>query len=128
MRSPRTPVSVDTLRYAAARAVERSSLRRVADDMEMAPSWLDGFIDGRTAVPRSQTLRKLREWFVRDSAALAQMSDETTGSALTILVEGLMAEAERRQAAEEVSEVLARFYARQGAVPDWLRKLRDGEE
>lgn len=125
MRSPRAPVSVETLRYAAARAVERSSLRRVADDMGMAPSWLDNFIDGRTAVPRSQTLRKLRDWYVRNAAALAQVPDESAPAALSLLVDGLMAEEERRQATAEVREVLARFYARQGAVPDWLRKMED---
>ena len=119
-------MSVDTLRYAAARAVERTSLRRVAEALDMAPSWLDGFIDGRTARPRSQTLKKLREWYVGEMATLSERSDESAATAVALLVEGLMAEADRRAAAIELLEVLERAYARQGAVPRWLQGLRDG--
>ena len=126
MRSPRELVSVETLRYAAERAVERTSLRRVAEQMEMAPSWLDGFIDGRTA-PRSKTLRKLREWFLRESAALAEVSDETAVAALALLVEGLMADGDRRRAAAEIVEVVSRNYARHGPLPKWIRDLQPEE-
>jgi len=126
MRSPPKPVSVETLRYAASRAVDRTSLRRVAEQMEMAPSWLDGFIDGRTA-PRSKTLRKLREWFIRESAALAEVSEETAAAGLTLLVEGLMAEADRRATAAELVEVLSRAYARHGPLPDWIAGLQPDE-
>jgi hypothetical protein len=126
MRSPPKPVPVETLRYAAARAVDRTSLRKVAEQIDMAPSWLDGFIDGRTA-PRSKTLRKLREWFIRESAALAEVSEETAGAALTLLVEGLTAEADRRATIAEIAEVLARAYARHGPLPQWIAGLQADE-
>ena len=126
MRSPPKPVAVETLRYAAARAVDRTSLRRVAEQMEMAPSWLDGFIDGRTA-PRSKTLRKLREGFIRESAALAEVSEETAAAGLTLLVEGLTAEADRRATAAELVEVLSRAYARPGPLPQWIVALQSDE-
>ncbi|HEU4455045.1 MAG TPA: hypothetical protein VFR81_18420 [Longimicrobium sp.] len=126
MRSPRELVSVETLRYAAERAVERTSLRKVAEEMEMAPSWLDGFIDGRTA-PRSKTLRKLREWFLRESARLAEVSDENAAAALSLLVEGLMADADRRRTAAEIVEVIQRNYARHGPLPKWIQGLQPEE-
>lgn len=126
MRSPRELVSVDTLRYAAERAVERTSLRKVAEEMEMAPSWLDGFIDGRTA-PRSKTLRKLREWFLRESARLAEVSDENAAAALSLLVEGLMTDADRRRTAAEIVEVISRSYARHGPLPQWIQGLQPEE-
>ena len=125
MRPPRASVSVDTLRYAAARAVERTSLRRVADAMDMAPSWLQSFVDGRTAVPRAQTLRKLREWFTREMASLAEVSEASAAASLSLLVEGLLTEPDRAEARRALLDLLAARYARQGAVPDWIETLRD---
>jgi len=127
MRPPRASVSVDTLRYAAARAVERSSLRKVADEMGMAPSWLDGFIDGRTAAPRSQTLRKLREWLTREMASLAEVSEASAAASLSLLVEGLLTETDRAEARRALLDLLAGRYAEQGALPDWIEALRDPE-
>lgn len=125
MRPPRASVSVDTLRYAAARAVERTSLRKVADAMDMAPSWLQSFIDGRTAVPRAQTLRKLREWFTREMASLAEVSEASAAASLSLLVEGLLTESDRAEARRALLDLLSGRYEKQGHVPDWIRTLRD---
>lgn len=114
---------IETIRYAAARAVERSSLRAVARQMEMAPSWLDNFIAGKEAVQRAQTLKKLREWFLRNAAALAEVNEPASAAAVQLLVEGLMSQPERSRAREELLEVLARHYGAAGHKPEWLRKL-----
>ena len=127
MAPPRRP-SVDTLRYAAARAVERSSLRAAARKMGMAASWLNAFIENRIQDVRSQTARKLREWFIRESAALSEVDEVTAGASVALLVEGLLDEADRTEAAAELVATLAREYEqRQGSVPHWLRALMTPE-
>lgn len=123
MRPPAKSISVETIRYAAARAVERTSLRKVADGMDMAASWLDGFISGGGAVPRAQTLKKLREWYLREAASLAEVDEATAAASLALLVEGLQSEADRARAARAVLESLAASYAAVGPIPAWLRNL-----
>jgi hypothetical protein len=122
-RAPRGAIPVETLRRAAALAVARTSLRRVAGQMKMAPSWLDGFLAGRISDLRVQTQKKLRDWYLREVAGLAEVEPETAAAALGVLVEGLVAEAERGSAAAELVAVLERAYARHGPLPGWLRTL-----
>src|SRR5215218_9027712 len=97
MPPPRWP-SVETIRYAAKRAVARSSLRKVAAEMGMAVSWLNAFVDGKETALRTQTKRNLREWYVRVAAELAEQDRDTAAAALAVLTGGLLEEAERRSA------------------------------
>jgi hypothetical protein len=124
---PRWP-SVETIRYAAQRAVARSSLRKVAGEMEMAVSWLNAFVDGKETALRSQTKRNLREWYVRAAPELAEQDPETASAALTFLAGGLLDEAERGAAYARLLQSLARVYADSGPLPDWVRALLDEEE
>ena len=126
MPAPRGPVSVDTLRYAAARALEYRSLRSVADEIGMAPSWLEGFVAGeKRAVPRAKTLRKLREWYIRTAAELREIDETSTAAAVALLLGGLMTDAERRRGHAELVDLLARLYDDGGEPPKWIAALRD---
>ncbi|HEX2202368.1 MAG TPA: hypothetical protein VHG91_03680 [Longimicrobium sp.] len=127
MATPRRP-SVETLRYAAERAVERSSLRPVARAIGRAASWLDGFIAGKPTELRAQTIRKLHEWFVRESAGLQRLDRETAGAAASVLVSGILDPDTRQRAYDEILDVLARAYGGDGPEPDWLTELRRDEE
>ena len=127
MATPRRP-SVETLRYAAERAVSRSSLRPVARAIGRAASWLDGFIAGKPTELRAQTIRKLHEWYVRESASLSRLDSDTAGAAASILVSGILDPETRARTYDEILDVLARGYAAGGATPDWLESLRRDEE
>ena len=127
MAPPRWP-SVETIRYAAKRAVARSSLRKVAAEMEMAVSWLNAFVDGKETALRSQTKRNLREWYVRVAPELAEQDPETAAAALTFLAGGLLEEAERRAAYTRLLQALARGYSDAGPLPGWVRALLDEED
>jgi hypothetical protein len=126
MPPPRWP-STETLRYAARRAVARSSLRKVAGEMGMAVSWLNSFVEGKETALRTQTKRHLREWFVRHAAELAEHDADTAGAALSFLVGGLLTGAERRETFGRLVHVLARAYSDAGPLPPWLRELLDDE-
>ena len=127
MAPPRWP-SVETIRYAAQRAVARSSLRKVAAEMDMAVSWLNAFVDGKETALRTQTKRNLREWYVRAAAELAEQDGDTAAAALTFLTGGLLEEAERKSAYSRLVQALARGYSDAGPLPEWIRALLDEEE
>jgi hypothetical protein len=127
MAPPRGP-SVDAIRYAARRAVEASALRPVAAEMGMAPSWLNSFVDGKETVLRSQTRKKLLDWYVRVAPGLAEVDAGTAAAALAVLTGGLLEEPERRAAHARVVQALARSYADAGPLPDWVRALLDEEQ
>lgn len=127
MATPRGP-SVEAIRYAAQRAVERTSLRSVAAAMDMAVSWLNAFVEGKETALRSQTRKKLREWYVRAAPGLAEQDADTAAAALAFLAGGLLDEAERRAAYSRLLQALARAYADAGPLPDWIRTLLDEEE
>ena len=127
MAPPRWP-SVEAIRYAAQRAVARSSLRKVAAEMEMAVSWLNAFVEGKDTALRSQTKRNLREWYVRAAPELAEQDRDTAAAALTFLSGGLLEEDERRAAYTRLLQALGRAYADAGPLPGWIRALLDEEE
>lgn len=78
-------VLVSTLRAAAVKRVEQTSLRQVARDVGLSPSGLDKFLNG--AEPYRKTRRKLEAWYVRGAATdLGQdVSPETVAAAVRIL-------------------------------------------
>ena len=122
MAPPRGP-SVEAIRYAARRAVEARALRPVAAEMGMAVSWLNAFVEGKETALRSQTRKKLLEWYVRAAPDIAEQDPGTATAALTFLVGGLMDPGERKAAYSRVLQALVRAYADAGPLPDWIRTL-----
>jgi len=127
MLTPRGP-TVPALRYAAQRAVARSSLRKVAGEMGMAVSWLNGFVLGKETELRAKTMRNLREWYVRVAPDLVEQDEGTAVNALEFLVSGILDETERTTAYSKLLRLLARSYSDQGPLPDWVRALLDRDE
>jgi hypothetical protein len=119
---------VETIRYAAQRAVARSSLRPVAAEMDMAVSWLNAFVEGKETALRTQTRKKLLEWYVRTAPALAEQDAATASAAVTLLTGGLLEEGERKRARSRLVQALARGYSDAGPLPGWVRALLDEEE
>ena len=127
MAAPRGP-SVPAIRYAARRAVARSSLRKVAAEMGMAVSWLNGFVDGKERTLRAKTLRMLREWYMRVGQGLADVDSDTAASALELLTGGILVEEERTKTYDRLVQALARTYSDQGPLPDWVKSLMEPRE
>jgi hypothetical protein len=127
MAPPRGP-SVETLRYAARRAVARSALRPVAAAMDMAPSWLNKFVEGKETALRSQTRKKLLEWYVRAAPEVAEQDADTAAAALTFLSAGLLDPSDRRGGYSRLVQALARVYADAGPLPAWVRSLLDDDQ
>jgi hypothetical protein len=125
--TPRGP-TVPALRYAAQRAVARSSLRKVAGEMGMAVSWLNGFVLGKETELRAKTMKNLREWYVRVAPDLVEQDEGTAVNALEFLVSGILDEAERTSAYSRLLRLLARAYSDQGPLPDWIRALLERDE
>ena len=126
MAPPRGP-SVEAIRHAAQRAVEKASLRPVAAEMGMAASWLNAFVEGKETSLRSQTRKKLLEWYVRAAPEVAEQDADTAAAALAFLSGGLMEPDERSAAYSRLLQVLARVYADAGPLPDWVRTLLDDD-
>jgi len=122
--------SMQAIRYAAQRAVARTSLRRVAGDMGMAVSWLSGFLAGKETDLRARTVRQLREWYLRNTEGLVEQEETTASNALDFLVGGLLDDAQRAGAYSRLLQLLARAYSDQGPLPGWIRALleRDTRE
>ncbi|HYH81361.1 MAG TPA: hypothetical protein VEX86_16270 [Longimicrobium sp.] len=127
MLTPRGP-TVETIRYAAQRAVARSSLRKVAGEMGMAVSWLNGFVLGKETELRAKTLRHLREWYVRSASDLAEQDAGTAAGAIEFLIGGILEDGERAKAYGRVLQAVARAYSDQGPLPEWVRTLLDRED
>ena len=127
MLTPRGP-SVAAIRYAAQRAVARSSLRKVAGQMEMAVSWLNGFVLGKETELRAKTMRNLREWYVRNAPDLVEQDEGTAANALDFLVSGILDEKERAEAYTRLLRGLARAYSDQGPLPEWIRALLERDD
>jgi hypothetical protein len=120
--------SVPTLRYAARRAVARTSLRKVAAEMGMAVSWLNGFVDGKERTLRAKTMRQLREWYMRVGGDLAETDADTAASALHMLTGGILADDPRQQLYDKLVDALSRAYGEQGPLPEWIKGLMEEGE
>jgi len=116
---PRVPL--DRLRAAAKRAVDETSLRKVAKDVGLSPMGLSLFLTGETEQPYPPTMRKLEEWYARDAARSRGTDSETAAAALFLLVSGLPQE--RSEAARQsILEVLRENYTiAKVPPPDWLK-------
>lgn len=112
---------------AARRAVERSSVRDVADKAGMSHGGLHNLITGKTVRINGATVRKLRAWYLREWAA---GGDSLTPEVASYLVEQVVAPisgTERADAVLELVRAVERMYDARGAPrPAWLGAIRNG--
>ena len=125
MRTPDSAVPpVDAVLEAVRRAIERSSLRRVAEEVDLAPTALSKLLKG--APPRASTVRKLREWYVRRAAYIADTDENTLRAALMVLLQGVPKGKSRYRAVDAVLNTLENAHRESGGrPPEWIRKLRE---
>jgi hypothetical protein len=119
--------SVPAIRYAARRAVARTSLRKVAAEMGMAVSWLNGFVDGKERTLRAKTMRQLREWYLRSGAGLSKLDADTATSAIDVLTGGLLDDGARSQLHQTLVQAVADAYSSSGNTPDWVKTLKESK-
>lgn len=116
-------ISVSVLRQAAREAMERTSSRAVARDVEMSPLGLREFIAG--AEPRSATIRKLTAWYIRqrEHGSDAPVEAETAEAAIAFLLEHIPAQ--HRDDTRAALLELIRSKGRQVGVasPAWIEDL-----
>jgi hypothetical protein len=94
----------DRVRAALNQAAERTSVRQVAQAVEMSPTGLQEFIAG--AEPRTKTRARLERWY----AERRQRGDSDVSEALILAVGRLMefvTEAERNEVLDVLRQVLA---------------------
>ena len=109
-------------RDAAERAAERSSLRQVSREIGMTPPGLQAFLDGTT--PQARTLRKLREWYVREAAASRDVSEESIRAAFALVLDGVP-EKKRGAGVWNLLAVVEKVYEDAGEKrPEWMDKLK----
>lgn len=118
-------ISVRVLRQAAREAMERTSSRAVARDVNMSPLGLREFIAG--AEPRSATIRKLTAWYIRqrEHGGDAPVDAETAEAAIAFLLEHIPA-----QHRDDVRAALVQLIDSKGREagapePAWISDLRD---
>jgi hypothetical protein len=99
---------VETLRAAAAKRMEATSLRQAAREIGMSPSGLHKFINGTD--PYEPTLHRLRAWYGDDAAQRKQ--DEVVARFLGLLP------AQRRAKAEGILHALLAGPVRERLVRD----------
>jgi hypothetical protein len=114
------PVLLETLRL----RVESTSLRKTAAEAGLSPNAVRNLNQG--AKPHPATVQKLRDWFKRlNETRDAGLSEEVAEAALTLLIQALPDDSQRR-ATEAVLSVLEAHYLREGMVlPSGLLKLRE---
>jgi len=123
---PREPVLAgigeDALRAALRRAVDASSIRIVAEQVGLTPRGLQLYMDGEGR-PRDLTLRKLREWYLREAGTWTGTREGTARAAIAVLVDGLP-RAEQDRVAGEIADAVRGAYERvKLSPPQWLAKM-----
>lgn len=113
--------------YAAVRrAVERSSIRDVARQSGMSHGGIHNIVTGTTNRTYGATIRKLRDWYLRQ---WAEGGDGLTPEVAVYLIEQVLAvivPGARNAAALELVRSLESIYAsHQAPRPAWLSAVRD---
>jgi hypothetical protein len=121
--SPRVPIGA--IRDAAALAVERESLRKVARQVGLSPNGLKQFLSGRR--PYTSTEQKLNAWYAahgRDHGGGGSRLDSAR-AAVAILLEDFPAQ--RRAAMEaRIYDLLAAGHREdRREPPEWLAAVRE---
>ena len=111
---------LERLRISVETAVERSSLRAVAEAVGMSPSGLTKFLDG--AQPYGKTVERLRRWHLERTE-----KGDGISAPLRKLLETLP-EADREDALSELLDAAREVYRRRGqAPPAWMAGADKGE-
>ena len=120
--SPRVPIGA--IRDAAALAVERESLRKVARQVGLSPNGLKQFLAGRR--PYTSTEQKLNAWYAahgRDHGGASRL--DSARSAVAILLADFPAK-RRALMAERIYDLLAAGHREdRREPPEWLDAARD---
>jgi hypothetical protein len=119
---PRVAVSV--LRQAAREAMERTSSRAVARDVDMSPLGLREFIAG--AEPRSATIRKLTAWYIRqrEHGSDAPVDADTAEAAIAFLLEHIPAQHRGDVRAALIQLIDSKGRQVGAPEPAWMSDLR----
>ena len=108
-------------------AVERSSIRDVAVRSEISHGGIHRLVSENSGRIYGKTLRKLRQWYLREWAA---GDDSLTPDVAAYLVEQELAAispGDRKAAALELVQALERIYGSYGTPPPaWLSAIRNG--
>lgn len=124
MRAPGGPVPLDTLLEAVRAAIEQTSLRRVADAVDLAPSALSKLLEG--SPPRKSTERKLREWFLRQGSRSGDTGDATVRAALDVLLKGIPEGKHLERTLDAVLKAIETAHVNHGGQPPgWIARLRE---
>ena len=127
MRPPPRPVSDHALREAARRAIERTSLRKVALAVGMSPTGLQNTLEASESWNHS-TRRKLTDWYLRRQAAFGEVDAPTASAAIDALCDR-MSSVERRAFVPELLRMVREVHLRaKREPPAWLGELADGAE
>jgi hypothetical protein len=111
---------VPTLRAAARRRVERSSLRQVAREIGLSASGLDKFLNG--ASPYRKSLLKLEAWYLTKADGTEETtSPEAVAAAIRILA-GFLPSAKRSAFVDATRANLVLPTDR-----EWIRRFRELE-
>lgn len=120
--SPRVneDVSERQLRLAAQAALERRSLRKVADEIGLSPNGLKKFLAGGS--PHAATLGRLRRWYAHERLRHGSDDDGAREVVLSYLLQQVPAE-RREEAARRLPELLGAFVEEFGGQrPPWLER------
>lgn len=115
---------IEFLREALRRRVEQTSIRHVAQEVNMSHGGIYNLVIGKV-VPYGKTLAKLRAWYL---AQWAQGGEGLSTDAARYLIEqmlGSIPRALRAQAGVELLDGLEALYRKYGLPPPaWLHELR----
>lgn len=111
----------DVLRAALRNAVTASSLRTVAEQVGLTHRGLQLYITGESR-PREATVRKLREWYVREASTRPGADETTVRAAIEVLLGGLPEGKKGRAAAQLIEAVRQAFSEAKMEPPDWIGK------
>ncbi|HET7464070.1 MAG TPA: hypothetical protein VFJ82_22630 [Longimicrobium sp.] len=119
---PLGSLTMDVLRAAVHRAIEEHSLRAVASQVGLSPAGLRLVIT-REASPYSGTLRKLRDWYLREAGRRTPGDEATIRAAIDLLL-GELPAGERGRTAQEMMDALRHGYQRAEIQPPaWFAKF-----
>jgi hypothetical protein len=96
-KHPLAGISDADVRAALERAIATSSLRAVAEQVGLTHRALQLYIRGETR-PRDITVRKLREWYLREAGNLPETGEATVRAAVAVLLESVPAHLHERVA------------------------------
>jgi hypothetical protein len=115
----RTPSDFDTYRQALRDAIERSTLRSVAESVGMSPTGLQKLVDGTE--PRAKTRERIREWYVQQAGL-----DSLPPRDAVLLLRRLVGELrEPELGVLSVLEAVGAAYCNEGASPPaWVEAVR----